>query len=341
MKIGIVGYRGSGKTTLFEWLTGAQPDLAHAHLTQTAMASVPDSRLHSLSEIYKPKKITEAALEMVDTPRLSRTHEGSAAKLAMIREAGCLVIVLASHEGSDAVADLSNFDDDMLIADVDVVSGRIERLREQITKPRPNRDELRKELEALEPLLAVLESGQPMREADLSPDQSKAIRSFQLFSEKPRLVIVNIADDDSEPERFQQQMPAGTHVATVSLDLQMELSRMEEDERDEFCREMGVGVFDRDSLLQRIMDVSGQMLFFTVGPKEVHAWMISKGATAQEAAGCIHTDLARGFIRAEVMTCEALLRLGSEREVKAHNLMRKEHKEYVVQEDDILLIQHN
>ena len=341
MKIGIIGYRGSGKTTLFEWLTGVQPDLAHAHLTQTAMASVPDSRLHSLSEIYKPKKITEAALEMVDTPRLSRTHEGSAAKLAMIREAGCLVIVLASHEGSDAVADLSNFDDDMLIADVDVVSGRIERLREQITKPRPNRDELRKELEALEPLLAVLESGQPMREADLSPDQSKAIRSFQLFSEKPRLVIVNIADDDSEPERFQQQMPAGTHVATVSLDLQMELSRMEEDERDEFCREMGVGVYDRDSLLQRIMDVSGQMLFFTVGPKEVHAWMISKGATAQEAAGCIHTDLARGFIRAEVMTCEDLLRLGSEREVKANNLMRKEHKDYVVQEDDILLIQHN
>ncbi len=341
MKIGIVGYQGSGKSTLFEWLTGVQSDPAQSHLTQMAMAVVPDSRMDDLSQIYKPKKVTQAALELTDTPGLSRTHEGSAAKLAMIREAGCLVIVAASYDGSDPRDDVKNFDEDLLIADLEIISGRIERLREQIRKPRPGRDEMQKELETLEPLLAVMESGKSLHELDLSPEQSKAIRSFQLLSEKPRLVIVNTADDDTEPERFQEQMRAGTQVVTVSLDLQLELSRMAKDECDEFCREMEVSVYDRDGLLRRIMDVSGQMLFFTGGPKEVHAWMVSKGATAQEAAGCIHTDLARGFIRAEVMTCEDLLRLGSEREVKANNLMRKEHKEYVVQEGEILLIHHN
>ncbi len=341
MKIGIVGYQGSGKSTLSEWLTGVQPDSAHSHLTQTAMATVPDLRLDNLSEIYRPKKTTQAALEVADVPGLSRTHEGSAAKLAMIREAGCLIVVAAAYDGSDPVADVSNFDDDLLIADLDIVSGRIERLREQVKKPRPNRDDMQKELDTLEPLLGAMESGQSLRELDLSPDQSNAIRSFQLFSEKPRLVIVNTADDDSEPERFGQQMPTGTQVVAISLELQLELSRMEQDEREEFCREMEVSAYDRDSLLQRIMDVSGQMLFFTVGPKEVHAWMIGKGATAVEAAGCIHTDLARGFIRAEVMKCDDLLRLGSEREVKANNLMRREHKEYVVQEGEILFIQHN
>jgi len=341
MKIGIVGYQGSGKSTLFEWLTGVQPDSAHSHLAQMAMATVSDARLDSLSEIYKPKKITRASLEVADSPGLSRTHEGSAAKLAMIREAACLVIVAASHGGSDAVADIGNFDDDLLIADLDIVSGRIERLREQVKKPRPNRDEMQKELETLEPLLAAMESGQSLRELDLTPDQSKAIRSFQLFSEKPRLVIVNTADDDADPERFQKQMPAGSQVVAVSLGLQLELSRMEGDERDEFCREMEVSVYDRDELIRLIMDVSGQMLFFTAGPKEVRAWMTVKGATAVDAAGSIHTDLARGFIRAEVMTCEDLFRLGSEREVKANNLMRREHKEYVLQEGDVVLIHHN
>lgn len=341
MKIGIVGYQGSGKSTLFEWLTGVQADPSQSHLTQTAMAVVPDSRMDDLTQIYNPKKVTQAALELTDTPGLSRTHEGSAAKLAMIREAGCLVVVAASYDGSDALADAKNFDEDLLLADLEIVSGRIERLREQIKKPRPGRDEMQKELETLEPLLATVESGKSLHELDLSPDQSKAIRSFQLLSEKPRLVIVNTADDDAESERFQQQLPAGPQVLPMSLELQLELSRMEKGERDEFCSEMEVCVYDRDGLLRRIMDVSGQMLFFTVGPKEVHAWMINKGATAVDAAGCIHTDLAQGFIRAEVMTCEDLLRLGSEREVKANNLMRKEHKDYVVQEGEILLIHHN
>jgi ribosome-binding ATPase len=130
-------------------------------------------------------------------------------------------------------------------------------------------------------------------------------------------------------------------IVAVPLRLQLELSEIGPEERDAFCQEMGVTVFDRDALLQQIMAASGQMLFFTAGDREVRSWMIRPGGTAVEAAAGIHTDLARGFIRAEVMASDDLIRLGSEREIKAHNLLRKEHKDYVIQEGEILLIQHS
>ena len=305
------------------------------------MATVSDPRVQPMCEIYQPKTITQATLEIVDTPGLSRTHEGSAGRLAKIREAACLVVVVSGFDGADAAADLNNFEDDLLIADLDIVTGRVERLREQTKKPRPNRDELLKELEALLPVHQALEEGQRLHQIELTPEQSRTIRSFQLFNEKPRLVIINTADDEAEPERFSTLAPDGVDLIPVSLQLQLELSQMEAAERAEFCEEMGVTPHDREDLIRRIMAASGQMLFFTAGDKEVRTWLIHQGGTAVEAADGIHTDLARGFIRAEVMNCADLLRLGSEREVKAQNLARKEHKEYVIQDGDILLIQHS
>lgn len=340
MKIGIVGYQGSGKSTLFEWVTGTPADPSLAHTTQLAMATVPEPRVAALCEIYRPKKVTMAALEIVDTPGLSRSHQGNAAKLAAIREAGCLVIVVAAFGGNDPIADLHNFEDDLLIADLEIVTGRVERLREAVKKPRPNRDEQIKELQALEPLHAALEAGTPLRSLELTPDQRRAIRSFQLFSEKPRLVVFNVADDEANPERF-LSAAGETPAFAISLALQRDLERMDPEEREAFCEEMGVSVVSKDDLIRSMMDVSGQMLFFTAGEKEVRTWMIHRGGTAVEAAAAIHTDLARGFIRAETMSVSDLVRLGSEREVKAHNLLRREHKDYVIQDGDILLIQHN
>jgi ribosome-binding ATPase YchF (GTP1/OBG family) len=341
MKIGIVGYQASGKSTLFEWLTGTVANPALAHTTQSAMATVVEPRVEPLCKIYSPKKITQAAIELVDTPGLSRSHEGSAQKLAAIREASCLVMVVAGFGGNDAAADLKRFDEDLLIADLDIVGGRIERLRDQVKKPRPNRDELQNELVALEPLLAHLDSGQSLRDIEMTPDQKRATRSFQLFSEKPRIGIVNTADDVIDLAKYEQLSQPGFPVIAIPLSLQLDLARMPADERAEFCREMGVTVVDRDDIVRRIMDASGQMLFFTAGEKEVRTWMIQKGGTAVEAAGNIHTDLAKGFIRAEVMQCDDLFRVGSEREIKAQGLMRQEHKEYVIQDGDILLIRHN
>jgi len=342
MKIGLIGYQGSGKSTLFEWLTGIPADPALAHASQSAMAAVPEPRVESLCGIYKPKKITLASLELVDTAGLSRTHEGNATRLAFIREAGCLVVVLDAHQrGSDPVGDLHRLGEDLLLADLQIVSGRVERLRESTKKPRPNRDQELAELAALEPLSATLESGTALHTVAMTEDQVKATRSFRLLTEKPRLIVLNTADDEEHPERLLEKVQGEGAAVAVPLRLELELQRMPADERAAFKEEMGIAGYDRDSLLRTILDVSGQMLYFTAGEKEVRTWMLRKGGTALEAAENIHTDLARGFIRAEAMNCADLVRLGSEREIKAHGLLRQEHKEYVIQDGDILNIRHN
>ncbi len=138
MKIGLIGYQGSGKSSLFEWLTGIKADPALSHASQSAMAAVPDVRVEPLCGIYTPKKITLASLELVDTAGLNRTHEGNAARLGLIREAGAVVVVVAAFDRSaDPVADLRRLDEDLLLADLQIVSGRVERLRESTKKPRP------------------------------------------------------------------------------------------------------------------------------------------------------------------------------------------------------------
>jgi len=345
MKIGIVGYQGSGKSTLFEWLTGVASDPAQSHVGQSAMAAVPDERVAPLCDLYHPKKVTLASLELLDTPGLDRSHVGNPARLAVLREAGCLLLVVAAFDGSDPLADMTRFHDDLLLADLDIVSGRVDRLRESVKKPRPDRDQQRAELAALEPLVEQLEAGQPIRDTDLSDEQRRAVRSFGLLTQKPRLVVINVADDEEDPAQWARralaQANAVPEVVALPVGLQLELARLEAPDRDELVAEMGLVVCDRDALLRKILAVSGQMLFFTAGEKEVRTWMIRQGSTAQEAAGGIHTDMYRGFIRAEVMAVRDLLRLGSEREMKAQHRVRQEPKDYVVQDDDILLIRFN
>lgn len=342
MKIGLVGYQGSGKSTLFEWLTGVKPDPALAHASQNAMAAVPEPRVAGLEGVYKPKKITLASIELVDTAGLSRTHEGNATRLAQIREAGCLVLVVGAYErSSDALADAAGFAEDFLLADLEIVSGRVERLRESTKKPRPNRDAELAELAALEPLLATLEAGKPVSEAGMNEEQLKVTRSFRLLTEKPKLVVFNVADDEADPARFIKELAKrepGARAVAVPTGLELELQRMSPEDREAFRAEMGIAQFDRDALLRELLDASGQMLYFTAGEKEVRTWMLRQGGTALEAAANIHTDLARGFIRAEVMKCSDLIRLGSEREIKAAGLVRQEPKDYIIQDDDILNI---
>jgi ribosome-binding ATPase YchF (GTP1/OBG family) len=338
MKIGLVGYQGSGKTTLFEWLTGVPSDPATAHLGQSAMAPVPDDRIRPLCDIYKPKKVTQASLEVVDTPGLSRSHEGNSAKLAIIREAGCLVLVVAAFDGTDAAADLNRFEEDFLLADMEILSGRIERLRDSTKKPRPNREQELAELAALEQVLTALEAGKPLQASAMTPEQFKATRSFRLLTEKPTLALVNVADDEADVEKREKSIAGDRPVLAVRVGLERELSRMSPEDRAEFEREMGLAGSRRDLVLRTIMDVSGQFLYFTCGEKEVRSWMLKKGGTALEAAENIHTDLARGFIKCETMHCDDMLRLGSEREIKANNLLRQEPKDYVLRDGDIINI---
>jgi ribosome-binding ATPase YchF (GTP1/OBG family) len=343
MKIGIVGYQGSGKSALFEWLTGVRPDPSLAHTAQSAMAEVPDERIEPLVRVYHPKKITRAALELVDTPGLARTHEGNAARLGLLREAGCLVLIVAGFGGADPITDLKTFEEDLLLADLQIVTNRVERLQEGLKKPKPGREreQDQAELTHLQPLLSTLEAGKSLRDAHLTEEQLKATSSFRLLTQKPKLVLVNLADDD-DPERFAGQATAKEggqiEMVAIPIGLELELSRMDPADRAEFVAEMGLNPADRASLLRKIMTVSGQFLYFTAGEKEVRTWMLHIGGTALEAADNIHSDLARGFIRAEVMRAEDLIRLGSEREIKAHNLLRQEPKDYVVRDGDILHI---
>ncbi len=304
------------------------------------MATVPEPRVEALANIYHPKKITLASLEIVDTPGLSRTHEGNAARLALIREAGCLVLVVAGFGGADPVADLRSFEEDLTLADMEILSGRIQRIEEAVKKPIPRqeREQFAHEEQTLKLVLDGLEKGDPLRESDMNDEQRKVTRAFRLLTEKPRIVVVNTADDEDDPQRFVEAMPKDLMVLTIPVGLEVELSRMSPEDRQEFEAEMGLTGTDRDQVIRQLMDVSGQKIFFTAGDKEVRTWMLPKGGTALDAAAGIHTDLARGFIRAEVMTCADLVRLGSEREVKAQHLVRQEPKDYVVQDDDILLI---
>ena len=341
MKIGLIGYQGCGKSTLFEWLTGVAPDPAAVHASgQTAMAAIPDDRFDPLCEIYHPKKKTYAALEIVDTPGLARSHEGNAARLGLIREAECLVMVVPVFAGADAARELESFQEDLLLGDMDIVSRRIERLQESIKKPRPNRDQEAAELAALEPLLAALEQGQALVEVELNEEQRRATRSFRLLTQNPRLVVFNLSDNDVDLDRFAAVAGEQPFLA-APVGLELELAKMEPEERAEFEQDLGLTTPGRDDFLRAMLKTSGQILFFTAGEKEVRTWLLPSGGTAVDAAGNIHTDLARGFIRAEVMTSADLIRLGSERAIKAEGLMRQEHKDYPVKDGDVLLIRHN
>jgi ribosome-binding ATPase len=340
MKIGLVGYQGSGKSTLFQWLTSVAADPALAHVGQSAMAPIPEPRVEQLCQVYHPKKVTMASLELVDTPGLSRKHEGNATRLAMIREASCLVFVVAGFDNSDPAAQLRSFDEDLVLADMEIVANRIHRVEDSLKKPLPRPEHLQFEHEhtTLKIVLTAMESGNPLREAHMTDEQQKVTRAFRLLSEKPRLAIVNTADDEAHPERFTALSTPEVPVIPVPGGLELELSKMTLADRAEFEREMGLTGTDRDHLIRTLMKISGQMIFFTAGDKEVRTWLLREGGTALEAADGIHTDLARGFIRAEVMTVADLVRLGSERELKAQHLMRQEPKDYVVKDDDILFI---
>jgi ribosome-binding ATPase YchF (GTP1/OBG family) len=342
MRIGLVGYQGSGKTTLFRWLTGAEPDPAAVHNTgQMAMAPIPEPRVEPLCGIYHPKKITLAALEIVDTPGLARNHEGNATRLGLIREADCLVMVVPTFSGADPKAELAGFAEDLLFADLEIVLRRVERLQDSLKKPRPNKEQEAAEVAALQSLQSRMESGGPVAALSMTEDERRATRSFRLFAEKPRLVVFNLADGEADQAALAAAVGSNQPFLAAPLELELELSKMPDADRAEFERDLKLTTPRRDEFLRKMLDVSHQILFFTAGDKEVRTWLLPKGGTALDAAGNIHTDLARGFIRAEVMRSEDLIRLGSEREIKAHNLLRHEHKDYQVQEGDVVLIRHS
>jgi len=339
MKIGLVGYQGGGKSSVFELLTGIKPDLAKAHTGQVGMAVLPDPLFDRLVKLFSPKKISPAKIELFDTPGLSKTEpEGNAQRMGVLRESVALVQVIGVFRGSDPREEAASFQDDLILADLQIVTNRLERLRASILKPRPDRDELRAELACLEPLAATLGEGKSLRGVEFTEAQQNATRSFSLLTQKDLLIVLNTADADYDKAVVADLEVKGYRVVPAPAGLELEVQALPEEDRAVFATEMGLGEPSRERLLRAIFEVTDQINFYTSDEKEVRAWLLKKGSTAIEAAGTIHTDLARGFIRAEIMAAEDLVRLGSEREVKAANLHHVVGKDYVVRDGDEIVI---
>ncbi|MBX6314578.1 MAG: redox-regulated ATPase YchF [Isosphaeraceae bacterium] len=334
MRAGLVGFAGSGKSTLFQLLTGATPDPGKVHTGQVGIATLNDPRLDFLAALYKPKKVTPATVELLDTPGLiPGTHGDNPQRLALIREGDALLIVLGAFAGGDPAADLTAFREELLFADLGVITNRAERLEASIKKPRPDREAQLKELETVRKVQAALEAGQTVATLGLSEEEKKPMRSFGLLTDKPQVVIVNTVQGQGVPDSLRALAP---DALAIDAKLEWELSQLDPDERAAFMAEMGVTDFGRDRIIRAAYDAVGILTFFTAGEPEVRGWNLERGGTAVEAAGKIHTDLARGFIRAEVTAFDDLYRLGSMKEVKAKGLQRLEGKDYVVQDGDIM-----
>lgn len=339
MKIGLVGYQGSGKSCTFELLTGLKPDPSKTHTGQVGTAVLPDPRFDGLVKLYNPKKITPARIELFDTPGLSREHgESNNQRISVVREAQALVHVIGSYAGADAVADARSFEDDLIIADLQVVMNRIERLEQSVKKNRPDKEASQIELDLLRPIEALLNEGHLLRGSAFTDDQEKVTKSFSLLTRKPQLLLLNTTDASVDTRVVEELTKRGYQVISAPLGLELEVQSLPEGERAEFASQFGLGESSLTRVLRAIFEATQQIVFFTSDEKEVRAWLLRRGGTALEAAGTIHTDLARGFIRAEIMAVDDLLRLGSEREVKAANLYHAVGKDHVMRDGDEIVV---
>jgi ribosome-binding ATPase YchF (GTP1/OBG family) len=341
MKVGIAGFSGSGKSTVFHWLTGVAPDPGRAQQGQIGKPEIPDERLEWVSDLFKPKKKTPAKMEFLDTPGLNISERrDNPRRLGIMRDAGGLLIILNGYSGGNVVEELKKFQEEMLFADLEIVLGRIDRLGDQLKKPRPakEKDLLQQELDILKRVAEALEKGQPASAVPMKDDEEKAIRSFQLLTLKKQLVLVNTDESGAKQPLPAELLALAPGAIAAPAKLEMELEELPDEDRKAFMDDLGLSGFSRGDTIRKIFTGMGNIVFFTVGEDECRAWPITKGIPAVEAAGEIHTDLSRGFVRGEVVSYADFKRLGSMKEAKSQGVYRLEGKTYIVQDGDIMHI---
>lgn len=357
MQTGIIGLPLVGKTSLFRILTRARVDARSApNQAHVGIARVPDDRLGKLAEVFKPKKITHATIEYVDIGGLQKDREKNAASLVPLREADALALVVrlfedpaVPYEGEklDAMRDIESVEIELMLNDLEQVSKRIERVEKDLKKKKDPL--LEAELSLLMRCRQALESEHPLRELDFKPEDRKMLHGFKFLSQKPMLYVLNLgdgeaADADRAVEKHHLQKLASkpqTAIVPFCGKIEAELADLDDAEVAEMMRAYGLTESGRDRLIQATYRLLGLISFLTCGEPEVRAWTIRRGATAPEAAGAIHSDIERGFIKAEVVNWKDLLDSGSFGAARERAQVRLEGKDYVVQEGDVILFRHS
>jgi len=343
-----------GKTTLFRILTKANIEGKSGQATHVGVAKVPEPRLKQLATLYNPKKITYATVQYVDLGGMQKEKNRDA--LAPLREVDTIAHVLrvfddpsVPHaEGSiDPVRDATNLELELILADYDQITRRLERVEKDLKKK--SEPILLAEKAVLEKCKAHLEAEKPLRELVLTAEERKPIGGFLFLSQRPMLFVLNLGDDEAADletavERHKLSALQGrpnTAVVAICGRLEAELAEMEEKEAAEMLASYGLKEPGLNRLIRATYDLMGLISFFTAGEPEVRAWTIHKGSTAVKAAGAIHSDIEKGFIRAEVVRWDDLLAAGSLAAAKEKAQVRLEGREYIVQEGDVILFRHS
>jgi ribosome-binding ATPase len=363
MQTAIVGLAGSGKTTVFNTLTRGHAETGGfgGVTLNVGVVKVPDARLDRLAEIFAPKKIVQADVTYADLPAPPASSEGHigteelpADHLARLRDSDALLHVVRAFEdpsnphpdGSiDPARDLERLDLEFILADLAMTERRLERLKGSGRHGTPaEREAAEREEVVLRRLHEGLEAGRPIRDLGLDADEEKAIRGFRFLSQKPMLVLLNVGEGElaAAPELVARIGAGYEHqhvmVDALSARIEMELGELEPDEAGAFMEELGIAESGLDRVIALSYRLLGLISFLTAGPDECRAWPIPDGSTAVDAAAAIHTDLAKGFIRAETVAYEDLITLGSLAEARKAGRLRSEGKTYRVRDGDVIEI---
>lgn len=350
MQIGLVGFAGAGRSTLYTALSGLEPTPPHGNLlthSSVAVVRVPDERLEWLRDLFQPKKYTPATVEFVDFAGIPRAAEkGKGELFAKVRECDALLGVVSEFDGAADEGEVGGspgdrlraLQEEFLFADLEIVERRIERIEENLKKGKSKtRDRDERELELMKRCRDQLEEGGTLEGIAHNADEEALLTSYRFTQQKPLLGVVNVAEGRGlEEVRAAAAAVVDVPVFAVWGQVEAEIATMPEEERPAFLEEYGLAEPAVRPLIRGAFEATSSIPFFTVGEDEVRAWVIRRGESALIAAGKIHSDIARGFIRAEVTSFEDLKAAGSEKEAKAQNKMRLEGKEHVVEDGDIV-----
>jgi len=358
LKVALLGLMQSGKSTIFSAISGKEPPPPGSTAVEEAIVPVPDERLDWLAEFYKPKKKTYANIDCLDLPgfNFADEHGRSAARrlINQIRTVDALVLVIRAFENPDIPpyknrvepkSDLEELKTELLLADLELVSTRVENLQKQVNKPTKTQAHDKAELELQKKLQETIEAEKPISSAIETDKEREMIKSLNFLTLKPIVVVLNIGENRLQEPRQQLDLTNlledDTPLINLCARLEYELAQLDRQSREEFMKDLGIKEPAVSKFVASCYSALELVSFFTPVSDELRAWPIRKGTSALDAAGKIHTDIKRGFIRAEVFSFDDLKKLGDEKQLKAAGKIRLEGKDYIVQDGDVIRFRFN